>query len=70
MSFGGSRYDVGPESMKLLTRIVKELRDATLFDSLDVLAETKPALLVHRLQDAQREVATDRLIRKMSQGKR
>ncbi len=65
MSFGGSQYDVGPESMRLLTRIVKDLRDATLFDSLELLAESDPELLVHRLQDAQRGVAMDRMIRQL-----
>ena len=65
MSFGGTRYDVGPESMKLLARIVGDLRKATLFDSLEVLADANRELLVKRLQDAERAVATDRVVRQV-----
>ena len=64
MTFGGRKFDVGRKSVEVLGAIVAELRDAILFDSLEVLAGADPKLLIRRLRQAQRDASTARLIRR------
>lgn len=62
-TFGGHKFDVGPNSLKVLRAIVAELRTAVMFDSLERLDTADPQLLMHHLHQAQRSATTARLIR-------
>ena len=64
MTFGGERFDVGPTNLSMLTDFVSELRAALLYDALDVLAAIDQGLLVRRVQEAYRDAALPRLMKR------
>jgi hypothetical protein len=66
MTFGGDQFDVGPHSLDLLTNFVAELRDAILFESIEVLTRSDPQLLKRRIRDAQQETDMNRAIRRVT----
>lgn len=56
LTFGGRRIDVGPNSIRLLNLILSRVRQAILFDALDVLANKDPKSLTRILKRAAAQV--------------
>jgi hypothetical protein len=62
ITYGGRRLNVGPDSIRLLQTIVAELREAILFDAVEILA----AANVEGLLDLFRRAASDIQIAKIT----
>jgi hypothetical protein len=56
MSYGGTRVDVGPESMTLLTSFVAEFSLALLYDAAEALASQNAPALERQIRSAWTEL--------------
>jgi hypothetical protein len=60
-TFGGRKFDVGPNSVSLLTSIVDEFRKAVLYDALEVLATADSKRVSSLFQRAASDVGVARM---------
>jgi hypothetical protein len=63
LAFGGKRVDVGPDSVRLLRRIIDEFRAALLFDSIESLHKDDPERLAFLLNQANSKAHIARIIK-------
>jgi hypothetical protein len=66
LTYGGRKLDIGPASVRLLTRIVGEFRTALLFDSVEVLAAANVNQLSLLVQRAASHVHIAQIAKKLN----
>jgi len=65
MTYGGRRLDVGPDSIRLLKRIVEQFQLAVLYDSLEALGTRDQGRLSRLLSRAARDVRDERVTKEV-----